>query len=205
MKIRTGGRTTPRGTHFATARRWPLALLCGLLLLTGSAFAQNDSTRRAPAPAASETQKAPDPNETATLLPQSSPTGSASDVESPDMMNIYNGVVELDARGRATVTLPAGFKALNREYRYQLTPVGAPGPNLHVASEIDGNTFRIAGGRRGMKVSWQVTGVRKDAYAEAHHIPVEEKKLVEKGVNHAQRSAAERTPTNRQSDPRNWQ
>ena len=158
MKISTGGRTTPPGNHFATARRWPLALLCGLLLLTGSAFAQDDSTRRAPAPEAS------------------------------DMMNIYNGVVELDARGRATVTLPVWFQALNREYRYQLTPVGAPGPNLHVASEIDGNTFRIAGGRRGMKVSWQVTGVRKDAYAEAQRIPVEEKK-----------------PTNRQSDPRNWQ
>ena len=27
-----------------------------------------------------------------------------------------------------------------------------------------------------MKVSWQVTGVRHDVYAEAHRIPVEEKK-----------------------------
>ena len=31
----------------------------------------------------------------------------------------------------------------------------------------------------GMKVSWQVTGVRKDAYAEAHRIQVEEDKPAE--------------------------
>ncbi len=45
-----------------------------------------------------------------------------------------------------------------------------------MASEIDHNQFRIAGGARGLRVSWQVTGTRHDRYAEANRIPVEENK-----------------------------
>jgi hypothetical protein len=90
------------------------------------------------------------------------------------MMNVYNGNVLLDGRGEATVELPEWFSALNRDYRYQLTALSAPGPNLFVAAEIMDNRFRIAGGAPGGKVSWQVTGVRRDPYAEAHRIPVEE-------------------------------
>jgi hypothetical protein len=97
-------------------------------------------------------------------------------VESPDMMNIYNGNTVLDKHGKAWVTLPEWFETLNREFRYQLTAIGAPGPNLYIAKEIRGNRFHIAGGRPGMKVSWQVTGVRQDPYAEAHRIKVEEDK-----------------------------
>ena len=107
---------------------------------------------------------------------------SHSFVESPDMMNIYNGNVTLDGTGAAEVTLPVWFDALNGDFRYQLTAVGAPGPDLHIAREIAGGRFRIAGGPAGLKVSWQVTGVRKDAYAAAHRIPVEEVKPdVERG------------------------
>ena len=95
-------------------------------------------------------------------------------VESPDMMNIYNGNAVLDHRGEATIELPEWFSALNRDFRYQLTAIGAPSPNVHVAEEIANNRFRIAGGTAGAKVSWQVTGIRHDAYAEAHRIPVEE-------------------------------
>ena len=94
-------------------------------------------------------------------------------VESPDMMNIYNGNITLDANGTATVTMPDWFDALNRDFRYQLTAIGAPGPNLYVAEEVNNNHFSIAGGGAGMKVSWQVTGVRHDAWAEAHRIQVE--------------------------------
>lgn len=82
-------------------------------------------------------------------------------VESPDMMNIYNGVVTLDANGEAVVELPLYFETLNSDYRYQLTAIGAPAPNLYLAEEIYGNHFRIAGGKPGMKVSWQVTGIRQ--------------------------------------------
>jgi hypothetical protein len=100
-------------------------------------------------------------------------------VESPDMMNVYNGNVTLDEHGRATVRLPPWFEALNRDFRYQLTPLGAPAPNLYVAKEVSGNRFTIAGGAPGGRVSWQVTGIRHDAYANAHRIPVEENKPAE--------------------------
>ncbi len=96
-------------------------------------------------------------------------------VESPDMMNIYNGVVALDAQGEAIVTLPDYFDALNRDFRYQLTCIGGFAP-VYVAAEIAGNQFKIAGGSPGLKVSWQVTGVRQDAFANKHRIPVEEDK-----------------------------
>ncbi|UCE20084.1 MAG: hypothetical protein JSV84_07005 [Gemmatimonadota bacterium] len=97
-------------------------------------------------------------------------------VESPDMMNIYNGNVVLDEAGQAWVELPQWFDALNRDFRYQLAPIGAPGPNLYISEEIHNNRFKIAGGSPGMKVSWQVTGIRQDAYAEANRIQVEEDK-----------------------------
>jgi hypothetical protein len=102
-------------------------------------------------------------------------TLSHSFVESPDMMNIYNGNAVLDRRGEAVITLPDYFQALNRDFRYQLTCIGGFAP-VYIAREIRGNSFKIAGGKPGMKVSWQVTGVRQDAYANAHRIPVEEVK-----------------------------
>ncbi len=103
-------------------------------------------------------------------------------VESPDMKNVYDGVAVLDAKGEARIELPNYFETLNKDFRYQLTAMGAPGPNLYVAGEISGNNFEIAGGQPGMKVSWQITGIRKDPYAQKHRIPVEEEKLVsEKG------------------------
>lgn len=108
---------------------------------------------------------------------------SHSFVESPDMMNIYNGNATLDKKGAATVVLPNYFNALNKEFRYQLTAMGAPGPNLYIAQEIAGNQFKIAGGKPGTKVSWQVTGVRRDAYANANRIPTEELKIgAERGL-----------------------
>jgi len=94
-------------------------------------------------------------------------------VESPDMMNIYNGVVILDAQGSAWVTLPDYFEALNRDFRYQLTSIGRPQPSLYVAEEVSGNRFKISGGKSGGKVSWEVTGIRHDAYANAHRISPE--------------------------------
>lgn len=101
---------------------------------------------------------------------------SHSFVESPDMKNVYDGVVILDAHGEAWVELPDWFEALNKEFRYQLTPIGAPAPNLYIAQEIRHNRFKIAGGVPGQKVSWQVTGIRQDPYADRYRIPVEEDK-----------------------------
>ena len=91
------------------------------------------------------------------------------------MMNVYNGNVSLGASGEATITLPDWFESLNKDFRYQLTCIGGFAP-VYVAQEISGNSFKISGGTPGLKVSWQVTGIRKDKFAEAHRIPVEENK-----------------------------
>ena len=97
-------------------------------------------------------------------------------VESPDMKNVYDGLVILDNQGEAWVTLPNWFQALNSDFRYQLTSIGVPGPGLYVAEEMANNKFKIAGGKPGSKVSWQLTGIRQDAYAKAHRIAVEVEK-----------------------------
>jgi hypothetical protein len=131
-------------------------------------------------------------------------------VESPDMKNVYDGVVVLDEKGEAEIELPDWFGILNKDFRYQLTAIGAPGPNLYIAEEIisdttititttkhdgshhdndgyddsrdndnnnnNGSRFKIAGGTSAMKVSWQITGIRKDPWANTHRVQVEENK-----------------------------
>jgi len=101
---------------------------------------------------------------------------SHSFVESPDMKNIYDGVVTTDARGFATVTMPHWFDALNRDFRYQLTVVGHSFARAIVWHELEGNRFTVRSNEPRTKVSWQVTGVRHDVYANAHRIPVEQSK-----------------------------
>lgn len=96
-------------------------------------------------------------------------------VESPEMKNVYDGVVTLDEQGTAVVEMPPWFSALNRDFRYQLTTLGAFAP-VYIARELEGQQFTIAGGTPGLRVSWQVTGVRQDAYALHHPLPVEESK-----------------------------
>jgi len=96
-------------------------------------------------------------------------------VESPDMMNIYNGNVTTDGRGVATVTLPDWFEALNKDFRYQLTVIGQFAQAI-IGSKIADNRFTIRTDKPGVEVSWQVTGIRQDAYANAHRIRVEQDK-----------------------------
>jgi hypothetical protein len=102
-------------------------------------------------------------------------------VESPDMKNIYDGNVTTNANGEAVVTLPKWFEALNRDFRYQLTVIGQFAQAM-VASEISHHQFSIKTDKPNVKISWQVTGIRQDAWANAHRIPVEqEKPQVERG------------------------
>jgi trimeric autotransporter adhesin len=100
---------------------------------------------------------------------------SHSFVESPDMMNVYNGNITTDNHGLATVMLPDYFEALNRDFRYQLTVIGQFAQAV-VKQEIANNRFTIKTSKPSVKVSWQVTGIRHDAYADAYRIPVEEDK-----------------------------
>ncbi|MCW2953230.1 MAG: hypothetical protein JWQ48_2400 [Conexibacter sp.] len=101
---------------------------------------------------------------------------SHSFVESPDMKNLYDGVVVTDGSGFATVTMPDWFDALNGHLRYQLTVVGHSFARAIVWKELANRTFTIRTDEPRTKVSWQVTGVRQDAYAKAHRTPVEQDK-----------------------------
>jgi hypothetical protein len=99
-------------------------------------------------------------------------------VESPDMMDIYNGNITTDAGGNATVTLPPYFEALNQDFRYQLTVVGQFAQAI-VSSEVKDNKFGIETDKPDVEVSWQVTGIRHDAYAQTHTLPAE----IDKGAS----------------------
>ena len=93
-------------------------------------------------------------------------------VESDEMKNIYDGMVTLDANGEAWVELPAWFESLNTGFRYQLTCIGQPAL-VYIKTKITDNRFQIAGGQPGMEISWQVSGVRQDAYTKANPMQVE--------------------------------
>jgi trimeric autotransporter adhesin len=95
--------------------------------------------------------------------------------ESPDMMNMYNGNIMTDAAGDAVVKLPDWFEALNRDFRYQLTVMGQFAQAI-VAKGVENGGFAIKTNKPNVMVSWQVTGIRQDAFANAHRIPIEVEK-----------------------------
>src|SRR5262249_41494366 len=64
---------------------------------------------------------------------------------------------------------------LNRDFRYQLTVVGQFAQAI-VAEKVKGNRFTIQTNAPGVEVSWQVTGIRQDAWANKNRIKVEESK-----------------------------
>lgn len=99
-----------------------------------------------------------------------------SSIESPDMMNIYNGNITTDANGFATVTLPDYFHALNEDFKYQLTVIGTFAQAI-IKEEINNGKFVIQTNQPNVKVSWQVSGIRHDALAKKFPIIVEEEKL----------------------------
>jgi hypothetical protein len=73
--------------------------------------------------------------------------------------------------------LEVGVRTLNRDFRYQLTVVdeadSAAFVMAKVVSKVRGNRFTIRTSAPAVEVSWQVTGIRQDAWANAHRIPVE--------------------------------
>jgi trimeric autotransporter adhesin len=102
-------------------------------------------------------------------------------VEGPGYYTLYHGTVTLDADGAAWVDLPSYFKALNGDTHYQLTCIGGYA-QVYVATEVTNNRFQIAGGRPGLKISWQITADRHDPYARDHPYQAEvEKRANEKG------------------------
>lgn len=96
-------------------------------------------------------------------------------VESPDMMNIYNGIATTNGKGEIEITMPDWFDALNMDFRYQLTCINQFAQAI-ISKEMSGNRFTIKTDKPNVKVSWQVTGIRNDPYARDHRLPVEKNK-----------------------------
>ncbi len=83
-------------------------------------------------------------------------------IESSEVLNVYTGNAVLDENGEAVVELPAWFEMINTEFRYQLTAISGPMPNLWVGQRIQHNRFKVSGGTPGGEISWQVTARRND-------------------------------------------
>jgi hypothetical protein len=88
-------------------------------------------------------------------------------VESDALTVVYTGNARTGRHGRATVHLPAYATTLAGRWRYQLTPIGRFGQAI-VAREVHNGRFVIRTKHGGTKVSWTVTGLRRDAYAREH-------------------------------------
>jgi hypothetical protein len=73
------------------------------------------------------------------------------------------------------VELPEWFEAVNADFRYQLTVIGRFAQAI-VEEEIAGNRFAIRTNMAGVKVSWQVTARRNDAWMRAHPFEAERDK-----------------------------
>ncbi|MBS1714481.1 MAG: hypothetical protein JST30_09115 [Armatimonadetes bacterium] len=92
--------------------------------------------------------------------------------ESPTPQNFYVGNTRTDASGRAWVTLPDYFAAINTNFKYQLTVIGDDESEdfvqVKVAKKIQGNRFLIMTSRPKTEVSWRVDADRNDAWVQAH-------------------------------------
>ena len=103
-------------------------------------------------------------------------------IESSEMVNMYSGNVTTDELGLATVKLPDWFQVENGDFRYQLTVLGQFAQAI-IKNKMEGNQFTIMTNNAHVEVSWQVTGVRQDAYAKAHPLVVEQaKRGTERGL-----------------------
>ena len=81
-------------------------------------------------------------------------------IESNEILNLYRGLVQLDANGDATVALPAYFDAGNINPTYQLTAIGTA-TQPYINTEIENNQFTVKGAPNS-KVSWTVHAQRND-------------------------------------------
>lgn len=99
-----------------------------------------------------------------------------SSIESSEMVNIYSGNVTTDELGIAVVHLPDWFEAENGDFRYQLTVMGERFAQAIVSKKIQNHEFTVSTNATHVEVSWQVTGVRQDAYAKTHPLVVEQAK-----------------------------
>jgi len=90
------------------------------------------------------------------------------------MRNMYYGQADI-INGKAIIVLPDWWEALNgtdkEEYNYQFTPIGEFA-NIFVSKEISNGEFEISADKD-IKVSWQISAIRHDKFAEANRVIVE--------------------------------
>lgn len=103
-----------------------------------------------------------------------------SHVASTERLNIYSGTAVMDDQGKAWVILPAWFESLNRDFRYQLTPIGKTESAPYIEKRIEDHRFLIGGGTPGGEICWEVTGVRRDSFEEDHPLGVEGEKAFDR-------------------------
>lgn len=98
--------------------------------------------------------------------------------EGPEPMNVYSGVVTTGTDGFANVELPDYFASINRDPRIQLTvdDSGEDFVMVKVVGGIQDNAFRVRTSKPGVKVYWQVSGVRNDRFIQRYGAPVEVEK-----------------------------
>ncbi|MEW1913738.1 hypothetical protein AB0442_35825 [Kitasatospora sp. NPDC085895] len=101
-------------------------------------------------------------------LPPAGSTLAHAFVVSPGKKDVHDGAVSLDDTGRTAVPLPDRCDALNQDFRYQLTTIGAPAHELHISQEIHSNGFAAVRGTPGGRAGRQVTGVRFDRRAQTN-------------------------------------
>jgi hypothetical protein len=73
-------------------------------------------------------------------------------IESPDMMNVYNGNAITNKDGEVAVSLPDYFEALNMNYRYQLTAIGQFA-QLIILEKVKGNQFKIKSDKPNVEIA----------------------------------------------------
>ncbi len=88
-----------------------------------------------------------------------------SSIDANELLNVYSGNATTNANGTATIQLPDYIEAYNTDFRYQVSTVGSFAQAI-IAKEIANHQFVIRTNEPNVKVSWQITGVRNDAYAQ---------------------------------------
>ena len=82
---------------------------------------------------------------------------------------------------RIILFIPFALAGINKDFRYQLTVIGTFAQAI-IGEKISGNKFTIKTSIPNVEVSWQVTGVRHDAFSNSHPmVPVVEKESYNKG------------------------
>lgn len=93
-------------------------------------------------------------------------------VGSFEQVSVLSGNAVTGQNGRAVVRVPAIFEQTHEDVRYQLTPIGRSAAPF-IARELADGRFTIDAGAEGVRISWQLTGLRTDVSARSRRLDVE--------------------------------